>query len=213
MSPGGKSNAFRGIVAFDLDGTLLRGPTVSELIADGLGRLEQMRKLENFKDEAELITVREEIARWYAEKSVSTLLSYLKGARWAPGAHEAIARLQERGIHVVILSITWQDAVEWFASKLNVSDVLGTQHLPSGEIVHVFGRDKARYLREFTATARIARNRVAAVGDSLGDVEMLLEADLRFFVGKEAPALEGVIHLPDVDLNVVADAILHAWAV
>ena len=120
MSPGGKSNAFRGIVAFDLDGTLLRGPTVSELIADGLGRLEQM-----------------------------------------------------------------QDAVEWFASKLNVSDVLGTQHLPSGEIVHVFGRDKARYLREFTATARIARNRVAAVGDSLGDVEMLLHKFAQFQVSQQ----------------------------
>lgn len=206
-------NAFRGIVAFDLDGTLLRGPTVSELIAGGLGRLEQMRRFERFKQETELIVAREEIARWYAEKPVPTLLSYLKGAKWAPGAQEAIARLQEQGIHVVILSITWQDAVEWFASKLNVADVLGTQHLPCGEIVHVFGRDKARYLRELTATARIARNRVAAVGDSLGDVEMLLEADLRFFVGMEAPALGAVIHLPDADLNVVADAILEAWAV
>ena len=126
---------------------------------------------------------------------------------------EAVARLQERGIHVVILSITWQDAVEWFARKLNVIDVLGTQHLPSGEIVHVFGRDKARYLRELIVTTRIARDRVAAVGDSSGDIEMLLEADLRLFVGKEAPALEGVIHLPDADIKVVADAILEAWAV
>lgn len=206
-------NNLRGIVAFDLDGTLLRGPTVSELIASGLGRLDQMKRFERFKQEAELIAAREEIARWYAEKPVPTLLSYLKSARWAPGAHEAITRLQESGIHVVILSITWRDAVEWFASKLNVADILGTQHLPNGEIVHVFGQDKARYLRELTATARIDRNRVAAVGDSLGDAEMLLEADLRFFVGKEAPALEAVIHLPDADINVVADAILEAWAV
>ena len=55
-------NAVRGIVAFDLDGTLLRGLTVSELIAKGLGRLEQMRKFEGLKQEAELIAAREEIA-------------------------------------------------------------------------------------------------------------------------------------------------------
>jgi len=119
-------NAVRGIVAFDLDGTLLRGLTVSELIGKGLGRLEQMRKFEDFKQEAELIAAREEIAGWYADKPVPTLLSYLQEAKWAPGAQEAVARLQERGIHVVILSITWQDAVEWFARKLNVTDVLGT---------------------------------------------------------------------------------------
>lgn len=85
-----------GIVAFDLDGTLLRGQTVSEVIAGRLGRLEEMRRFEGFTQESDIVAAREEMARWYAEKPVSTLLSYLKDATWAPGAEKAIARLQLR---------------------------------------------------------------------------------------------------------------------
>jgi HAD superfamily phosphoserine phosphatase-like hydrolase len=202
-----------GIAAFDLDGTLLRGPTVCEVLAASLGRLQEMRRFESFTQESDIVAARKEIARWFAEKPVSTLLRCLEGATWAPGAKEAIARLQERGIEVVILSITWQAAVEWFATQLGVVRFLGTQHLPNGEIVHVFGRDKARYLRELLATTGVPRHRVAAIGDTFGDVDMLREASMRFFVGKEAPPLESVHHLPDADLTLVADRILEAWAV
>lgn len=85
--------------------------------------------------------------------------------------------------------------------------------MPNGEILHVFGRDKARYLRELVAATGVPRHRVAAVGDTLGDVDMLREASIRFFVGKEAPPLESVHHLPGADLTLVADHILEAWAV
>ncbi|MCU0764533.1 MAG: haloacid dehalogenase-like hydrolase [Burkholderiaceae bacterium] len=202
-----------GIVAFDLDGTLLRGPTVCEVLAESLGRLQEMRRFESFTHESDIVAARQEMARWFAEKPVSTLLRCLEGARWAPSAKEAIARLQARGIDVVILSITWVAAVEWFAAQLGVVRFLGTQHLPNGEIVHVFGRDKARYLRELIATTGVPRDRVAAVGDTHGDVDMLREASMRFFVGKEAPSLESVYHLPDADLTLVADRILETWAV
>lgn len=205
--------AIHGIAAFDLDGTLLRGPTVSELLAEPLGRLQEMRRFEGLTQESHIVAAREEMARWYAEKPVSTLLRYLEGATWAPGAKEAIARLHERGIEVVILSVTWQVAVGWFAAQLGVVNFLGTQLLPSGEILHVFGRDKARYLRELVETTRVPRDRVAAVGDTLGDVDMLREASMRFFLGKEALALGSVNHLPDANLTLVADRILEAWAV
>jgi phosphoserine phosphatase len=35
-----------GLALFDLDGTLLRGPTVCEVLARALGRLNHMRQLE-----------------------------------------------------------------------------------------------------------------------------------------------------------------------
>lgn len=204
--------AIKGIVAFDLDGTLLRGPTVSEVIAGGLGRLNEMRRFEGFTQEADIVAAREEIARWYADHPVGTLLAFLEEATWAPGAKEAIARLLERNIEMLILSITWHDAVGWFAAQVGVRRFQGTQLLPDGDILHVFGRDKARYLRKLMGATGIPRDRVAAVGDSLGDVEMLREASLRFFVGKEAPELESVHHLPDADLTLVADRILEEWA-
>jgi HAD superfamily phosphoserine phosphatase-like hydrolase len=208
------TEVIRGIVAFDLDGTLLRGPTVSEVLAEHLGRLQEMQRFESsFTEESDIIAAREEMARWYADQPVSTLLRSLDAATWAPGAKEAIARLREGGVEVVILSITWQTAVGWFAAQVGVEKFLGTQHLPNGEIAHVFGRDKARYLRQLVESMNIPRDRIAAVGDTLGDVEMLLEASMRFFVGREALTIESVDHVPDADLTLVADRILEAWAV
>jgi hypothetical protein len=40
------SHQLGGLTVFDLDGTLLRGPTVCEVLAQTLGRLNQMRQLE-----------------------------------------------------------------------------------------------------------------------------------------------------------------------
>ena len=58
-----------GLVVFDVDGTLLRGPTVCELIATAIGRSERMAELElgggAGRDEA--IPAREEMAGWYME--------------------------------------------------------------------------------------------------------------------------------------------------
>ena len=213
MTAANPTEVIRGIAAFDLDGTLLRGPTVCEVLAEHLGRLQEMQQFERFTQESDIIAAREEMARWYANQPVPTLLHSLEAATWAPGAKEAIARLRERGVEVVILSITWQTAVGWFAAQVGVEKFLGTQHLPNGEIVHIFGRDKARYLRQLVESMNIPRDRVAAVGDTPGDVEMLLEASMRFFVGKEAPTIETVDHVPDADLTLVADRILEAWAV
>jgi hypothetical protein len=47
-----------GLAVFDLDGTLPRGPTVCELLATPLGRLERMRQLEVCTIKSELIAAR-----------------------------------------------------------------------------------------------------------------------------------------------------------
>ena len=55
----------RALVAFDLDGTLLRGLTVCEVVAVSLGQLDRMRQLERFASRLELRQAREEMAVWY----------------------------------------------------------------------------------------------------------------------------------------------------
>ncbi len=50
------------------------------------------------------------------------------------------------------------------------------------------------------------------MGDSLGDKDMLAEANLRFFVGPAiAPELVSVVHLPGADLRRVSEQIIDAW--
>lgn len=203
----------RGIAVFDLDGTLLRGDTVCEVLARPLGRIDEMKRLETYTAERDIEIGRAQMAEWYKGHSIDALRSHLLSARWAPGAHEAIHRLQEAQVIVAIASITWKFAVRWFAEQLKVRNYLGTDVSANGEIVHVWGRDKARWLQELVAYYGASPERTAAVGDSSGDVEMLRAAGLRFFVGANAaPELESVIHLPEADLRLIAERIINEWA-
>jgi HAD superfamily phosphoserine phosphatase-like hydrolase len=205
--------ARRGIVVFDLDGTLLRGDSVCELLARPLGRIRQMRAFEQLESEAEIAGARQQMLSWYAGHTRETLCRHLRAARWAPGAHNAVRDLQEAGILVAIASITWHFAVEWFADQLGIDDCLGTDGRPDGGITHVWGRDKALWLNDLVHRYRVPDYRVAAVGDSSGDIEMLRAAHLRYFVGDPpTPEVPDLIHIPDANLHLIAKSILALWA-
>jgi HAD superfamily phosphoserine phosphatase-like hydrolase len=203
----------RGVAAFDLDGTLLRGRTVCEILAEPLGHVAEMRHFETLSTEHDIMMARIEMARWYRDTTIVDLINDLQKAEWAPGAHEAVLALQSEGIEVAVVSITWSFAVHWFAEQLKVSRHLGTELFPNGDIGHVWARDKAQFVRHLSFVAGVPPRRVAAVGDSPGDIDMLHEAALRFYVGRTPPGeLTQLIHLPAADLRVVADRILHEWA-
>jgi HAD superfamily phosphoserine phosphatase-like hydrolase len=202
----------RGVVAFDLDGTLLRGPTVCELLAQPLGRVAEMRRFEALSSEAEIAAAREEMARWYEGRTPAELCAALDAARWAPGAREGVALLQANGVEVVIASITWSFAVEWLADRLGVSRSLGTELEPGGRVAHVWPRDKPRWLDSVLSALGVPRARVAAVGDSGSDTDLLAAAALRFFVGRDAPpSLRGLVHRPEGDIEQIAREILAHW--
>jgi phosphoserine phosphatase len=78
-----------GLVVFDLDGTLLRGPTVCEVLAESLGHIEEMRRFERLSGEREIITARGEMARWYKDLSIDDLQALLENLNWAP-AHSRL---------------------------------------------------------------------------------------------------------------------------
>ena len=99
-----------GLVAFDLDGTLLRGDTVCLRIARRIGRLERMREFEALVAEADIRAAREEMALWYHGLGPDDLCAHLAPEMLAPGAAEGFALLRERGIATAIVSITWDFA-------------------------------------------------------------------------------------------------------
>jgi phosphoserine phosphatase len=101
----------RGIVVFDLDGTLLRGSTVCELIAESLGRNVEMRRFETLSSEDEIAKSRVEMAAWYKDKTLDELCMALEGAYWRNGVPEAMQVLRASGIEVAVASITWRFAV------------------------------------------------------------------------------------------------------
>jgi HAD superfamily phosphoserine phosphatase-like hydrolase len=203
----------QGLVIFDLDGTLLRGPTVCEVLAEPLGYTEEMRELEAISDEEQWTAARVKMAGWYRNYTTAELQGHLNKARWAPGVVEAVDLLRSRKIEIGIASITWSFAVEWFAQRVGIKHFLGTELLEGGEIRHVWGHTKAAWLQETTKSLEIPSGRVAAVGDSRSDSYMLQSADLRFFVGANVPAgLDHVIHMPNCDIRVLAERLLSEWA-
>ncbi len=202
----------RGLAVFDLDGTLLRGPTVCELLAAPLGRSDEMRAFESLHAEQDIAQARVEMARWYDGISRGRLLRPLEAAQWASGALEGVARLREAGIEVAIASITWSFGVDYFAARLGVSRTLGTGLRADGTIDHIWPRHKAAWVRILSSELAVPYERTAAVGDSSGDTDMLQTAALRFFVGRHPPTGLECIRIPDGDILKVAQHILAHWA-
>lgn len=201
-----------GLAVFDLDGTLLRGPTVCEVLAQALGRLDHMRRLEariSGSSDVDIAAARAEMVRWYREIPFADLTSHLGSVTLAPRAAEGIALLRHHGVAVAIASITWEFAVAWVAHRLHVEYYVGTGLEPDGAIRHFWPRDKVTWIQGLRETLRLPVPRVAAIGDSRGDVEMLRAVGHPVFVGTTLPGgLSEVRHLPEADIVTVAQWIV-----
>ena len=203
---------YKALAVFDLDGTLLRGMTVCEVLAKHLGRLERMRQLERFRTLEELALVREEMARWYEGIQTQDLLEALRGATLAPGAKSGIEFLKRRGVAVSIASVTWEFAVAHFAKLLGIPFWLGTALQLPRKIEHVWPEDKARWVEKLRKQLEIPDGMVAAVGDSSGDAELLAVADHAFNVGDSSvPELLRCTHLPGADISELSKHILQSF--
>ena len=205
---------WHGLAVFDLDGTLLRGPTVCEVLAAPLGKAQRMAELESFRSpsERERQAAREEMARWYRAADMASVMASLGGAQLAEGAACGLSLLRAHRVAVAIASITWSFAVEHFARALGVEHWLGTELQESGEIVHVWPEDKARWVKELAQRLGVPVERTAAIGDSRGDVEMLSVVGLPIFVGHTLPAAQQKwLHRPEENIEWVAKHLLQVW--
>ena len=197
------------LVAFDVDGTLIRPNTCCEMIARPLGRLSRMREFEQLRTVAEITAARTEMAGWYEGRSHAELCRPLAEATLAPGIHEGLARLRQHGIATALVSITWDFAVSWFARLLDADYSIGTHLAEDGTIAHFWPGDKARWIRTLAADLGIELDQIAAVGDSSGDVPMLQTVGLPYFVGQSLPPeLHTVAHMPDGDIDRIARSII-----
>jgi HAD superfamily phosphoserine phosphatase-like hydrolase len=162
-----------GLVAFDLDGTLVRTDTCCETIARPLGRLARMREFERLSTADDIAVARAEMATWYSAVSPGDLCAPLGTLPLAPGTREGFRLLRRHGVQTAIVSITWEFAVAWFAQQLRADYYVGTGLAPDGQISHFWPADKARWLAALAHRFGLDLDEVAAVGDSAGDLPML----------------------------------------
>lgn len=197
------------LVAFDLDGTLIRGPTLCETLALRLGRLQRMKEIEQIRDLAQIRAARQEMLRWYGDGPLDALCADLADVEIAPGVAEAFMSLAQRGVPAVIVSITWSFAVGSFARRFGAAAWVGTNVTPAGEIEHFWPNDKPIWLARYAAQRGFDMADVAAVGDSPGDVPMLAAVGHPIFVGAELPGeIAHAVHAPNPDMRDIADFIL-----
>lgn len=194
------------LVAFDLDGTLIRGPTICESLAEPLGKLSRMREIEQLRDLTQIRAARQEMLGWYG--ALPEALFDKLSLEIAPGAAEAFELLARRGVQTAIVSITWSFAVERLARRFGAGAWVGTD-AQFGEIQHFWPNDKPVWLQRHVSALGIEMGQVAAVGDSHGDVPMLAAVGHPFFVGADLPGeIAHAIHAPNVDLLKIAQLIL-----
>ena len=203
------------LVAFDLDGTLLRGDSVWEAIARGIGRLERVREMEEqiAPDQiAEVTAARKESAGWYSAYTFDELLQHVTSMQIAPGVDEGFALLRQHGFKTALVSLTWEFAVEWFADRFGADYFVGTALTPDGQITHFWPEDKALWLAELAGKLGVDMSDVAAVGDTRGDVPMLIAVGHPYWVGDTVPPEldEKVVYQPDGDIRSVAESVVRA---
>lgn len=190
------------LVAFDVDGTLLRGQTVCECIAAGIGKQDEMRAFERLTSAEDIAAARAEMISWYRHYDRPTLLQHMEMATLAPGAREAMALLKQACARVALVSVTWQFAVDWLASQLGADFAVGTRWCGDGTIAHFWPDDKAIWLSACAAKLGLQSTQVAAVGDSASDLPMLARAGTGYFVGPEIRELPShVQHWPAADIR------------
>jgi phosphoserine phosphatase len=197
------------LVAFDVDGTLLRGPTLCECIAAGIGKLEAMHAIERLRARGDITAARYEMLSWYRPHDRATLLRHVRTATLAPGARAGIAALKQSGVRVAFVSITWEFAVQWLASELDADFVVGTRWHGNDTIEHFWPEDKPTWLSLRATELQMRPTEVAAVGDSAGDLAMLRWAGTGYFVGSSSHDLPPhVRHWPAADIRDIARDIL-----
>jgi phosphoserine phosphatase len=205
------------LVCFDLDGTLIRGTTVSLILAERLGHLGQMQQLE-----ADLAAGRippGRIAEATAPAMEGLRLADLPGllgrAPMLRNLEAGVERLRAGGCRLTLATTTWKFAADYFASRLGMEAGCGTEiriedGIARGQLVR-FCRpeDKGAFLAACRARWSIPRERTVAVGDSGGDLPLFREAGLRIALNA-IPALraEADVALETEDFAELATAIL-----
>jgi phosphoserine phosphatase len=197
------------LVAFDLDGTLTRGRTCMEAIADAFGFADQMAGWEQSRTEQELITARLGMWEHLRQHTSQDITDALAGIELAPGAADGFATLRTAGIRTVIVSLTLASCVAYFTGRLGADDGIGTEPDGNGGFRHVFPATKPVLLTQYSRAHGISAQQIAAVGDSLGDIPMLRSVRTSVYVGAVLPSgFRPTWHLPQAPIDEVARVIL-----
>jgi phosphoserine phosphatase len=165
-------------VAFDLDGTLLRGSTVSLLTAARVGRADELARLERDYASGAIgnAVVAETSAAWLHGRD--DVWEALDDATWIGGISETVDALHSAGVVVLLATITWRAAADRLVARHGFDGACGTELRADGSVRTCDEHDKAAFVVAECERRGIALHRLAAVGDSRSDLPLFERAGL-----------------------------------
>jgi phosphoserine phosphatase len=198
---------FYPVIVFDLDGTLLRGTTVSLLLAQWLGQTEEIAELERAFHAHEISNsvVADTSAEWLAGQSTADAWRVLTYGTWIAGMAETFQALADAGVSLLLGTITWSFAAEMLRERYGFAAVSGTEMpvndgILSGIVTRYFDEhDKARFVEEWCVQNGFSMSQVAAVGDSRSDVPLFRRAGISIALNATPAARAAATHTLDTD--------------
>ncbi len=195
------------VVVFDLDGTLLRGTTVSLLLAQWLGREDEITELERAFQAHEISNsvVADTSAGWLAGKSVADTWEILTIGPWIDGMAETFQALAAAGVSLLLGTITWRFAAEMLQERYGFQAVSGTEMQTSdGTLSGVVSRyfdehDKVRFVEEWCNQSGYSMSQVAAIGDSRSDVPLFRRVGMSIALNATPDARAVATHVLDTE--------------
>jgi phosphoserine phosphatase len=195
------------VVVFDLDGTLLRGTTVSLLLAQWLGREGEISELERAFHAHEISNsvVADTSAGWLAGKSVAEAWRVLEDGSWIDGMAETFQVLAGAQVSLLLGTITWSFAAEMLRESYGFAAASGTEMrvvdgVLSGTVSRYFDEhDKARFVEDWCAQHGYSMSQVAAIGDSRSDVPLFDRVGLSIALNATSDARAVATHVLDTE--------------
>ena len=195
------------VVVFDLDGTLLRGTTVTLLLAQWLGQTSAITELERAFHAHEISNsvVADTSAGWLAGKSVAEAWRVLEDGSWIDGMTETFQVLTTAGVSLLLGTITWSFAAEMLRERYGFQAASGTEmQAPDGVLSGVVSRyfdehDKLRFVEDWCAQNGYSMSQVAAIGDSRSDVPLFHRAGMAIALNATPDARAVATHVLDTE--------------
>jgi phosphoserine phosphatase len=172
-----------GIVAFDLDGTLVTGTSVCIHLAPWVSHRD-IEELESRYD-AGIITnqqVADRDGSFYARRARADAYMQLETIPLISGISDTIEWLRAHQLVPMIATVTWSFAAEFLAERFGFAAAAGCKMAEEDGILlgtvarHFAPEDKATFVHDVAASEGVEMDRVVAVGDSQSDVPMFAAA-------------------------------------
>jgi phosphoserine phosphatase len=169
------------VACFDLDGTLVRGTSTGQHLAEKIGHAEQMEEIETLyrKGKVSNADVAALDGEYYKGYTATDIHHFLEDTPTIGHISETVTYLSSKGIPSLLCTLAWEFVAEFFALKYGfvgwsgptlVTDQNGVF---SGEVKSDFHEtDKPPFVSDYCRKNSIKMGEVFHVGDSRSDIPL-----------------------------------------